>query len=243
MAAANSTGGGTWRPVQFCSGDPALLCGHRAFSRKFLPGTWQIARKIESLGRRCRIRLEALCASAATRTGPPIRAISFGGRTERSGSASGSGARVAGRRRRFTFPIADGFLERERDRGAGAGSSRFFRARLSSALRGRHSFTVKYALERAGAVSVSVLRTETGAGRSASVGRWRPAISGVFVLPGGMGVPADRLSGMRGRELREASGLHGGRTQTRPRGRVRQLPELYKDGGHDQERAGRTDRG
>jgi hypothetical protein len=42
---------------------------------------------------------------------------------------------------------------------------------------------------------------------------------------------------MRRGEPREASRLHRGRTQARPRGSLRQLPELHQDRGHDQERA------
>src|SRR5258708_15775284 len=241
MAAADCTGGGTRRPIQLCRGNTALLSGHRAFSGKFLRGTRQIVREIECRGYSCRVG--ALCAAAASGTDQPLRVVSVGGRRERSGSAAGSCARVAGRRRRLTFPNADSFLERNRERAAAAGSSRFFRPRVSSALRGRHSFTVQYALEPADAVPVSILQAETGRGRAASVGRWRPAFSGVFILPGGMGVPAHPLSGMWGRESREASGLHRGGTQARPRGRLRQLPELHQDGGPYEKRTGRTYRG
>src|ERR1017187_8341859 len=120
MAAADSTGGGTWRPVQLCGGNPALLCDRRALSGKFLRGTRRIERKSGCRGWRCRVRPGALCAAARTGTDGPIRAIPFGGRTERSGSASGSCARVAPRWRRFTFPIADRFLERDRDWDAAA---------------------------------------------------------------------------------------------------------------------------
>src|SRR5580658_2266674 len=202
MAAADCAGGGTRRPVRFRGGNFALLCGHRAFSGKLPLRTWQSAGKVECGGHWRRLTLGAFCAPASTRTDRPIRDISIGGRTERSRSASRSGARVAERQRRFPFPIADGFLEWERDGSAAARSPRFFRARASSAVRGKHSFAVKSALERADAVSVSVLQAETGARRSTSVGRRRAALSGVFILPGGVGVSADRLSGMRRREPR-----------------------------------------
>src|ERR1700674_1233066 len=152
MATADCAGGGASCRVLLCSGNPALLRGHRAFPGRILRGTREIARKTKCRGWWRRIRLGALCAAAPTGTDPPIRAIFVGGRGERSGSAAGSCARVARRRRRFTLPIADGFLERKRDRSAFAGSSRFFRACVSSALCGRHPFTVQYALERAYAI-------------------------------------------------------------------------------------------
>src|ERR1039458_8788316 len=61
MAAADSTGGGTWRPVQLCGGNPALLCDCRALSGKFLRGTRRPAssRRRSPCGRRA--------PSAATR--------------------------------------------------------------------------------------------------------------------------------------------------------------------------------
>src|SRR5580658_297167 len=243
MAAADCPSGGTWRPVQLCRENPALLCGRRAFSGEFLRRTRQTPRKIDCGGWQCRTSFEPICAAAPTRLGRPIQTVSFGGGTEWPGSASGSRARVAGRRRRFPFPIADDFLEWSRDRSAAAGSSRFFCPRVSSTLCSIPSFTVNVALERPGALSVSALQAEAGSGRSASARRRRPAISGVFILSGGVGVPANRLSRMRRGEPRQASRLYCGGTPARSRRSLRQLPELYQDSRHDEERAGGTDRG
>ena len=50
-------------------------------------------------------------------------------------------------------------------------------------------------MERTDAVSLSVLQTETGSRRAASVGGWRATFSDLFTLSGGMGVSAGRLSG------------------------------------------------
>ncbi len=212
MATAHPTGGGTWHSVQFRCGNSGLLRGCRAFSGKSLPRTRQIFHRTDLSVWQCGIRFGLVCTAAPAGGRSTIRRISFGSRTERSNPASRSGARVADWRRRFSFPIANGFLEWNRGRSAAVAPSRFFCPRLSSAVRARRSYAVNFALERAGAVSVSVLQAETWPRCSASAGRRRAAFPGVFILSRGMGVPANRLSGMRRRESREASRLHRRRT-------------------------------
>src|SRR5208282_4459550 len=100
MAAADCAGGGTWRPVQLCRGNPALLRNGRAFSGKFLRGARQIPRqlepKIECWRWQCRIRFGSICAAAPTRLGRPVRTVSFSGRTERPGSASEAACELQG---------------------------------------------------------------------------------------------------------------------------------------------------
>lgn len=93
-------------------------------------------------------------------------------------------------------------------------------------------------MERVDSLYMSILQTEARPGSVASAGGWRTAVAGVLVLSGGVGVSTDFVSGMRGRESWEASGVYGGRVEACAGGGMRHLPVVYQDGGHDEDGAG-----
>src|SRR5208337_2159281 len=87
---------------------------------------------------------------------------------------------------------------------------------------------------------LSGVQRQTAGRRTASGGRRRKAVSGVFVLSDGVGVQTDFVSALRRGRLSEATPLFGGGSCRRSGRSLRYLQVLSEIGGHDSGRPRHT---